>query len=489
MWGHLKAVKEDVDHSAERRSAVALRAGAWYIFSSVMVKSISVLTMPIFTRMMTTEEYGIVSTFTTWYSLLSVFCTLNLTYSIGRAKQDFPGKLEYYIGSMQMLAAMATLCIVAVILLFIEPAAEVMELSMPGVILLLVYLLFSPAISFFQNGFRYRYCYKENVAIAWYVTVSSVTLSLLLIAAVDYDRAILRMIGIVFPVASLSIAFWIFSIRKGVVKPDREFWLYGMKLSLPLVLHTVSLNILAQSDRIFIVKLCGASDAGVYSLVYSYGVLISIITNAIAEGWLPWFHDSYFAQEFDAISKNVKPIVILGCYLALGCIALAPELVLLLGGERYMAGIKCVPPVVLGVLCQYVYTHYVNIELHLKKTKFVSMGTIFAAGLNMILNALFIPVFGFVAAAYTTLLSYICLLFIHCFITKKILKVKLYDDVFMFAAIGVTAFVSAGVALTYDHIVIRYLATATGFVGFLFTFRGYTAEFAEKFRKKCSMGK
>lgn len=179
MWGHLKAVKEDVDHSAERRSAVALRAGAWYIFSSVMVKSISVLTTPIFTRMMTTEEYGIVSTFTTWYSLLSVFCTLNLTYSIGRAKQDFPGKLEYYIGSMQMLAAMATLCIVAVILLFIEPAAEVMELSMPGVILLLVYLflrvksslpksiyLSEPLARFIQINFKKQLTQKPKCAAA-----------------------------------------------------------------------------------------------------------------------------------------------------------------------------------------------------------------------------------------------------------------------------------------------------------------------------------
>lgn len=384
---------------------------------------------------------------------------------------------------MQMLSAVVTLCISVVALFFIEQIAGLMELSIPGAILLFVYLLFSPAISFSQNGFRYRYRYKENVAIAWYTTVASVVFSLLLIFTVNYDRAVLRMAGIVFPVVVLSAVFWISSIRKGMVRPIREFWTYGLRLSLPLVLHTVSLNILAQSDRVFIAKICGQADVGVYSLVYSYGVMISIITNAIAEGWLPWFHDSYFAGEFDTIRKNVKPIIVLGCYLALGCIALAPEMVLLLGGEKYRFGIKCTPPIVLGILCQYVYTHYVNIELHLKKTKFISMGTIFAAGLNIFLNLLFIPAFGFIAAAYTTLLSYICLLFIHWFITKKILYVKLYDDIFMFAAMGVTTFVAAVVTLTYEYNFFRYLLTAMGFAVFLFTFRNYIVGFMKNFSK------
>lgn len=478
-----KVINKGIDNSAEIRGNMALKAGAWYIISSIMVKSISIITTPIFTRLMTTEEYGVVSTFTTWYSLLLVFCTINLTYSIGRAKQDFPGKLDCYIGSMQLLSAMVTLCISVVIMFFIEQMSRFMELSTTGIVLLLIYLLFSPAINFFQNGFRYRYHYKENVAIAWYTTVSSVVLSLFLIFTVDYDRAVLRMAGIVLPVVVLSSAFWISSIHRGIVRPDRVYWTYGLKLSLPLVLHTVSLNILAQSDRIFIVKICGSADVGIYSLVYSYGVLISIITNAIAEGWLPWFHDSYFAKEFDGIRKNVKPIIILGCYLTLGCIALAPEAVLILGGENYVPGIDCVPPIVLGILCQYVYTHYVNIELHLKKTKFVSMGTIFVACLNITLNILFIPIFGFVAAAYTTFFSYICLLCIHCFITKKILHVKLYDDVFMFAAIGVTVLAAVVVMFTYNHTFVRCLVITAGFGAFLWTFRSYIVGVAGKFRK------
>ncbi len=458
-------------------SGVALKAGVWYVVSSILVRAISIITTPIFTRLMTTEEYGNVSTFTSWYSLLLTFCTLNLTYSIGRAKLDYKHKLDDYIGSMQLLSAIVTFLFAFVALIFIEPLSKFMELSELALVLLIIYLFFSPAINFFQNGFRYRYKYKENVAIAWYTAISTVILSLGLMFFTDWNRANCRMLGIVIPTILLAIIFWIKSFQRGNLHINFEYWKYGIRLSGPLVLHTVSLNILAQSDRIFIAKICGQADAGIYSLVYNYGVLISIITNAVSDGWLPWFHDSYFTKKYDEIKRNVKWVVLLGCFVGLACVALAPEAVMILGGDRYMSGVYCVPPIVMGILCQYVYTHYVNIEMHLKKTKYISYGTIFTAILNIILNAFFIPMFGFVAAAYTTLFSYICLLFIHFYITKKILKVNLYNNWFMFGSVAITFFVVLILIFSYSYTLLRYGIIIIGFITFLWLFRNYIIRF------------
>ena len=86
----------------------ALKAGVWYVISSIMVKAISIITTPIFTRMLSTSEYGTVSTFTSWSGLLLTFFTLNLTYSIGRAKLDYPDKLDDYVGSMQLLSLLVS---------------------------------------------------------------------------------------------------------------------------------------------------------------------------------------------------------------------------------------------------------------------------------------------------------------------------------------------------------------------------------------------
>ena len=470
--------------SENKGANVALKAGAWYVISSVMVKAVATITTPIFSRMMTTAEYGVTHTFTSWHTLLITFCTLNLTFSIGRAKLDYPDKLDDYIGSMQLLSLIVTSSLAAVALIFIGPVASMLELSEFAVVLLVLYLLFFPSITFFQNGFRYRYHYKENVAIAWFISLSSVILSLVLMLAFSNDKAHMRMLGVTAPIVVLSICFWVVSIKRKNIKANKEYWAYGLKLSLPLVLHTVSLNILAQSDRIFIAKICSDADVGIYSLVYNYGILISVVTNAVADGWLPWFHDKYFAKSFAEIRKNVKYVIVLGCYVGLACIAFAPEAVMILGGEKYMSGVYCVPPIVMGILCQYVYTHYVNIELHLKKTKYVSIGTVIAAVINIILNAIFIPQYGFVAAAYTTFFSYVCLLFIHFGITRAVLKVKLYNDFFMFLAVLITGAVAVPLIYTYSHNLLRYGIAAIGFISMLIVFRRFIVSYIQKLRSK-----
>lgn len=387
-----------------------------------MVKAISIITTPIFTRMLSTSEYGTVSTFTSWSGLLLTFFTLNLTYSIGRAKLDYPDKLDDYVGSMQLLSLLVSSVICVIMLAFLKPVSTFMELSESATILLILYLLFTPAINFKQNTFRYRYQYKQNVGIAWYIALSTVICSLALMIMLDGDKALYRIIGITLPTIVLSIFIWICTLKNHNVCYNKEYWKYGWALSGPLILHTVSMNILSQSDRIFISKICGAEATGIYSLAYNYGILLSIVTNAVADGWLPWFHDNYYAKNYADIRKNAKKIVLLGCYVGLACVALAPEAIIILGGKKYLTGIYCVPPVVLGIVCQYIYTHYVNIEMHLKKTKFVSQGTISAAIINIILNAIFIPRFGYIAAAYTTLASYLMLLIVHFLITRRVLK-------------------------------------------------------------------
>lgn len=449
----------------------AFKAGVWYVISSVMVKAVTIVATPIFTRILSVEEYGIISVFSSWYSLLLPVCSLNLTYSVGRAKIDFPDKLDFYIGSMQMLAAIMTIGLLVVTVFFIEPLSLLMKLDRKIIILLFVYLFFAPAIIFKQNGYRYRYQYKQNIMIAWYMAVSNIGLSLVFLFYGYQEKVILRILGIIFPVVFLSMIFWFTSLKKHTLCINKEYWKYGISLSAPLVVHTISLNILSQSDRILITKMCGEEATGIYSLAYMYALMMSVVTSAISDGWLPWFHDNYAQRKFEDIRKNVKPVVVFGCYIGLASIGLAPEAIRILGGAMYEEGIMCVPPIVLGVVCQFIYTHYVNIEMHMKKTKYVSAGTILASVANIILNWICIPCFGYLAAAYTTLVSYILLLMIHYFITIFVLKVRIYEDKFMFGAIAVMFLLARIIMVSYGNDVFRYSLIVIGFFSFLWFFR------------------
>ncbi len=461
------------DSSTEKLGKKAVKAGTAYVVSNIAVKAAFALTTPIFVRMMTKAEYGTVSMFTSWSTLLYPFFSLQLATSIGRAKIDYPDKLDEYTGSMQVLSAVVSAVWVLLSIILIVPVSGWLELTEMETILLMLYMFFSPAISFRQGILRYRYQVKQNIFIAWYTILGTVVLSFVLMFFLKGDMALYRCIGIAVPPILLSVVFWAQEAKKKTLRVNKGYWKYGWMISGPMIIHQLSLYVLSQSDRVLITKFCGKEDAGVYSLAYTIGVLLAVITNAISDAWLPWFHDTYHAKRFEDIKKNAKPLVALGVYIGLATVALAPELVLIFGGRKYMSGVYCVAPVAIGIICRYIYSHYVNIEIHLKKTKYISIGTATAAVVNVILNFIFIPMYGYVAAAYTTLASYLLLMLMHYSITRFVLKVRIYDDIFMFASILLSVGASILLLFTYDYTLLRYGIILVGFLSFLFVFRDY----------------
>ena len=438
----------------------AFTAGIWYTVSAILLRSISIVTTPIFTRLLSTSDYGIVTAFTSWYSLLLPICSLNLTYSIPKAKQDFEGELKQYITSMSILSVVFTAVISMFALLNIDYTTKILGFEPVIVGMLIAYLISMEIIQLFQTECRFLYKFKENVLISIIITVGSVLASLFFIIVYQSKKYYGRILGIIIPVILIAI-FIIFRscICKNFPKKISKmfsYWKYGMWISVPLIFHVVSLGILTQSDRVLIATMRGNAEAGIYGLSYQYGILISVITNAISEAWQPWFFDIYRENEIEKINMNIPQITELGCIVCLGCIAISPEAIWILGGNAYKSGVWVVTPVALSILCQYVYSHYVNVEMYYKKNIYISIGTAVAAITNIILNYVFIPQYGFVAAGYTTFVSYIILMVLHCFIVIKVMKKNIYKNVYLFSAIIFTAVMALIFTLLFNMIILRY---------------------------------
>ena len=444
-------------------SNTALKAGIWYTISSISVKAIGIITTPLYTRLLTTSDYGRVTTLTSWYSILSVFVVMALYYSIGRAKIDFPGKIEAYVGSLQLFCGIVTGVLSLICIVFLQPVSQLLGMSETFTTILVIYLIAEPAIILNQNKFKYQYKYKSNIAISIYTTVATLAFSFLLIFLFP-DRGLGRALGIVIPAAGLSLGLWIYEIKHGYLNLNKEYIVYGLRISLPLIFHTISLSVLAQSDRLAISQFCGEEKTAIYSLAYQYAVLIDIILNAVGQAWLPWFHDTYASGNISLIREKVKPLVVFGGILAIGAVALAPEAIFILGPEEYQAGVWVVGPVVLGTYAKYIFQNYEHVELHLKKTWYISVATIVAAVLNVILNCLFIPQYGFIAAAYTTLVCYICLFISHCLVVRLLLKENLYSDFHFYFSYLVVCLVCVGMMCLYNHMIVRaiFLAVILG---------------------------
>lgn len=449
----------------KEKGSKVVKSSIWYTIANVSIRAVAIITTPIYTGMLTTADYGRANTFNSWIDVFNVFACLCVVYSIGRAKLDFPDRFDEYMSSLQGLSSSFGFILLVLAFIFKESLSGWIHYEVPLAVGLFAYLCVAPSVEYMMQKCRYEYRYKENILISVITCVGQVALSILLMLLFNDRRYIGKILGVMLPTAIMGIVFYIRFIVKGKVFYNREYWTYALKIGLPMIPHALALILLAQMDRIMIKGICGDGDAGLYIFGYSFATLLMIFTNAIGQAYLPWFNETLFDGERDRIRQIQKKLVLLGCFLSFGFIAVSPEALMLLSisNNSYWIAKYVVPPIVLGTLAQYFYTNYVNVEIFCKKTSIIAMGSCLAALINYILNYAFIPRFGYIAAAYTTFASYIVLMLMHYIMVRFVLKEQVYDDLYMFAAMLVMTLIGILYLLLYGDgigmIMLRYAVT------------------------------
>ena len=449
----------------KEKGSKVVKSSIWYTIANVSIRAVAIITTPIYTGMLTTADYGRANTFNSWIDVFNVFACLCVVYSIGRAKLDFPDRFDEYMSSLQGLSSSFGFILLVLAFIFRESLSGWIHYEVPLAVGLFAYLCVAPSVEYMMQKCRYEYRYKENILISVITCVGQVALSILLMLLFNDRRYIGKILGVMLPTAIMGIVFYIRFIVKGKVFYNREYWTYALKIGLPMIPHALALILLAQMDRIMIKGICGDGDAGLYIFGYSFATLLMIFTNAIGQAYLPWFNETLFDGERDRIRQIQKKLVLLGCFLSFGFIAVSPEALMLLSisNNSYWIAKYVVPPIVLGTLAQYFYTNYVNVEIFCKKTSIIAMGSCLAALINYILNYAFIPRFGYIAAAYTTFASYIVLMLMHYIMVRFVLKEQVYDDLYMFAAMIIMTLIGILYLLLYGDgigmIMLRYAVT------------------------------
>lgn len=142
-------------------------------------------------------------------------------------------------------------------------------------------------------------------------------------------------------------------------------------------------------------------------------------------------------------------------------IAVAPELVAVFAPAEYYEAIYVVPPISMSVFLNDMYLCFAAFEFYKEKRMWTTIGTFTSTVLNITLNYVFIQMFGYIAAGYTTLICYLINALMHYYFMRKVCRtymdaVKPYDAKVL---IGISAvFMGIGFLYipAYSHIFFRY---------------------------------
>lgn len=412
-------------------SKKALKAGTWYTISNFLLKGVGFITTPVFTRLMTKGQYGDFSNYTAWLSIIAILVTLEMSGCVYRARYDYEKDFDGFLSSIIFCGTVITAVFYGIVAVFMPFFEKIFDLPRVYIHLMFLNVLISPALTIMQAKHRILQKYKSFVAVSIGSTVGSTLISLWCVYTFE-DKLFGRIFGMTLPLLVVYLIAYIMMMCRGKVFFNREYWRYAIAFSLPLVPHLLSNTILGSSDRIMIKQLCSAEAAAVYSVAYSCGMIISILFTSMNQAWEPWLFDRVHEKDYEAVKKMSRFYLLFFVVLVMGSILVAPELIWIMGGSAYYEAVYVIPPVMVGYGCKFAYTFYVNMERFEKKTKYISLGTMLSALLNIALNLIFIPVFGYIAAAYTTLAGFLALVGLHYYMSRKMGLTDMYDNAFIF---------------------------------------------------------
>ncbi len=451
----------------DTETTAAIRSGVWYTAAAVVEKGVWMCSISLLTRLLTKAEYGTYTNYTSWLSILTILATLNLESTLISAVRDFRNRLDSYLLSLLCISATLTTLWMGLVLVFHSQAEKIMQLDDRYIFCMLVYLLFLPAVTLFRNKERFDYHYRRSVLVGTGTALLSELTALVLMLCMP-DKLTGRIVGSILPTMAVGTVLYVYFIRCGR-KPELTHVCYALPITLPYVPHLLSMIILHSMDKIMITHLCGEEENALYSLAYNCGMMVALLQTPMNEAFSPWLAKRLAANEHQTVRQMSLPYFGMLAYGALGVMLVSPEVLWVLGGTQYAEVRYVMLPIILGCVCQFAYTMLVNVEQYHKKTVGMVLASVSAAILNCILNLIFIPRFGYHAAAYTTLVSYFWLYVMHLFLVRRLGYGHLYRNRAIYLVMAVLCAAAAGMSVLYRHAVIRYsvLVMYLGLTAFL----------------------
>jgi O-antigen/teichoic acid export membrane protein len=389
--------------------------------SKVLVYLLSIVTITLIPRYLGVVGYGQLNFVLSFIGIFAIFGDLGINTLIFRDVSKNPSLKDKYFNNL-FLPKLLLLFIVSLLMIlvsfFLDKPLIVKQMIFFGLFFVVFHFganTISRTLSSLQL-FKYQ-AYQE--------LLSKLLYTVLALLVIYFNQGLL---GIFL---SQVIAFFIvfvylfIVVRKYInlkLKLNTSFFIKKLKYSWPFALSIIFTTIFFNFDRIFISLIKDDFQLGLYAVGVTFvGFLITIISvfGVILFNLLSKY--SFKKESLSIFNKFLKIYLIIGFPIFFGGLLLSKEIITLIFGVNYVLGSTSFATLLFfflvlsinSIFSQYMFSH--NLQKYMLKVRGI------ATGINIVLNLLFIPFFGIVGAAVTTVISEII---VFIFNYKKI-KTKL----------------------------------------------------------------
>ena len=438
-----------------------VKAAFWFLICTFMQKGITVISTPIFTRLLSTTQYGYYSVFSSWLNIITIFVTLRLYYGVyTQGLVKFEEERDKYSSVMQGLLLALMVFWLGIYLIGRQYWNALFDLSTVHMLIMFSMMWTTAVFNFWAAEQRVKLNYLQLVIVTIGVSLAKPLVGVILVYFAE-DKFTARIAGLA--IVELFGYSWCFfaQVRRGKTLFSRYYWKYALMLNIPLVPHYLSQTVLNSADRIMIKQMIGPDEAGIYALAYAISQIMILFNQALLQTIAPWMYSKIKRNIAEETASVVYISLCLIAAVNLLLIALAPEAVSIFAPPSYRQAIWIIPPVAMSVFFIYMYGIFSHYEFYFEKTKFILLASLTSAVLNIVLNYIFIKRFGYYAAGYTTLVCYIVYalghyIFMNIVIRDFLNKRQIYSWRLLLGITGVFMCTGFALLVTYKYPILRY---------------------------------
>jgi len=401
----------------EKKSSLS-RATAWYTIGNLFVRSVSFLLLPLYSNLISTEEFGRYSLVMSLYAIIAVFYQSGLQSALSKYYLEEENESRRKEIFSTIINAAGLIGITLTIIIFILSGWIALEATgtagYSGLIRIIFASLFFETITFITlHLLRTKELARKVVVYSSFSAVVNLIFNIYLVYFLK-----LGIFGIIWAqlVTSVSLFFILLPFLRDSYMPRMRTDMLKtfLTFSYPLVIAGLLSAAVEVIDRFIIDHFLGKSEVGIYSFAYRIALVMNIFVMSLRGAWTPYSIRIYNAGNYsEEFGKSLTKIVGVSLLIFLTVSIFIDDLFTLnfsgffLFNPQYRGGIEIIPVVLASYIFSAVVTYYSVYPYVSGKSIHFLVSDLIALVINIVLNFWLIPLYGIMGAAAATFFSYL----------------------------------------------------------------------------------
>lgn len=389
----------------------------------ISTQFITFLLLPLYTALLTTEEYGTVDLITTLVQLFIPIVSLMIDQGVFRyllSSENENTKKEVISNAFFLLLGLNFVFIIIYLLLL--PLITVKYKI--WILLILVITAFSNLFLQISRGLKKTFDYALGSFICSLITI---TLNVLCIAFIKMSAVGMLLATFIGNVVCCIYLFFKLEINKylSLSSVNKKTLLNELKYSIPLIPNQLSLWVMNSSDRLIVSFILGTAANGILAVSHKFPAIFMTFFNIFQLAWHETGTVHFFDKDRDDFfSKTIEEIMLLFSTLCMCIIIVLPIVFNLFVNSSYNEAYYNIPIYLIASLLNVMVGLLGVVYVATKKTFEIAKTTIIAALINIIVNIILIKYIGLYAASISTFMGYFITMIYRIIDTKKYLNIK-----------------------------------------------------------------